>query len=237
MGLAIGIAVGVFFLKKGFSLGRTRPAPSHGLGHAVLMVVQLVLLLAATLFGREAEGTAVGPIFFSAEGPGSQAAPIILALAVGLVIGVLAQRSRFCTVGAIRDLMLTKSFHLFNGIVVLIVAAFVTNLILGQFHAGFSGQPVAHTDQLWNTLGMVLAGLAFTLAGGCPGRQLIMSGEGDGDSGIFVLGMLAGAAVAHTFSTASSAKGVGAFGPWAVVAGLVICIVIGITMRERGLKA
>ncbi len=237
LGLAAGIAVGVFFLNRGFSLGRSRPAPkAMGWVMPVLMVVLLILLLAAPLFGRDAEGKAVGPIFFSAEGPGSQAAPIILALAVGLVIGVLAQRSRFCTVGAIRDLMLTKSFHLFNGIVALIVAAFVTNLILGQFHAGFSGQPVAHTNQLWNTLGMVLAGLAFTLAGGCPGRQLIMSGEGDGDSGIFVLGMLAGAFVAHTFSTASSAKGVAAFGPWAVIVGLVICIAIGLTMRERALK-
>lgn len=234
LGLIVGIGVGVFFLKKGFSLGRSRPAPkAMGWIMPVLMVVLLVLLLVAPLFGRDAEGNAVGPIFFSTEGPGSQAAPILLALAVGLVIGVLAQRSRFCTVGAIRDLMLTRSSYLLNGVVALILAAFVTNLILGQFHTGFADQPVAHTNQLWNTLGMVLAGLAFTLAGGCPGRQLIMSGEGDGDSGIFVLGMLAGAFVAHTFSTASSAKGVGAFGPWAVVIGLVLCVVIGITMRER----
>jgi hypothetical protein len=37
---------------------------------------------------------------------------------------------------------------------------------------------------------MFLAGLAFCLAGGCPGRQLILSGEGDADAGVFVMGMI-----------------------------------------------
>jgi uncharacterized membrane protein YedE/YeeE len=40
---------------------------------------------------------------------------------------------------------------------------------------------------------MLLAGLAYALAGGCPGRQLFLSGEGDADSAIFVLGMISGA--------------------------------------------
>ena len=51
---------------------------------------------------------------------------------------------------------------------------------------------------------MVLAGLAFSLAGGCPGRQLILSGEGDSDAATFVLGMIAGAAFAHNFNLAAS---------------------------------
>ena len=84
---------------------------------------------------------------------------------------------------------------------------------------------------------MVLAGLAFTLAGGCPGRQFILSGEGDGDSSVFVLGMLVGAGFAHLFTTASSTKGPGAFGPLATIIGLVACIAIGLTMRERMLKS
>lgn len=79
---------------------------------------------------------------------------------------------------------------------------------------------------------MLLAGLSFTLAGGCPGRQIFLSGEGDGDAGIFVLGMLVGAGFAHNFSLASSPKGPGAFSSWALVIGLIFCIVIGLTMRE-----
>ncbi len=39
-----------------------------------------------------------------------------------------------------------------------------------------------------------------------------MAGEGDSDAGIFVIGMLAGAAVAHNFSAASSGAGIGPMG-------------------------
>jgi Na+-driven multidrug efflux pump len=79
----------------------------------------------------------------------------------------------------------------------------------------------------------LFTGLAFTLAGGCPGRQLIMAGEGDGDAAVFVLGMLTGAAFAHNFSAASSGAGVGPYGIPATIAGLVICALIGFGCRER----
>ena len=114
-------------------------------------------------------------------------------LIVGLGIGFIAQRSRFCTMGAIRDTVLFGQTHLLSGFISLVVFAFLTNLIMGQFKAGFVGQPVAHTMHIWNFGGMTLAGLAFALAGGCPGRQLFLSGEGDGDAAVFVLGMIVGA--------------------------------------------
>jgi YedE family putative selenium metabolism protein len=141
--------------------------------------------------------------------------------------------------GSIRDVILMRDTHLISGVGGLLVAAFVMNLILGQFHPGVSGQPVAHSNHIWNFLGMVLAGLAFALAGGCPGRQLFMAGEGDGDAGVFVLGMLVGAAFAHNFSLAARPDSVGTAGgpsPWgmaAVVVGLVVCVVLGFAMREK----
>jgi YedE family putative selenium metabolism protein len=233
IGLAIGIGMGILFLRMGFSLGRSRPAPKAvGWVMPVIMVVLLVLLIAEPQFGRDTEGKLIGPIFFSTTGPGSQHAPIIISLVVGLFIGFLAQRSRFCTVGAVRDAILLRDSRLLYGVLALIVAAFVTNLILGQFNPGFEKQPVAHTNMLWNFGGMVLAGLAFTLAGGCPGRQLFLSGEGDADSAMFVGGMLVGAGIAHTFSMASSTAGPGVFGPFIVITGLVVCVIIGLTMRE-----
>ena len=75
--------------------------------------------------------------------------------------------------------------------------------------------------------------MAFALAGGCPGRQLFMAGEGDGDAAIFVIGMVAGAAFAHNFGLASSPKGVGPHGIAAVFIGLAICLAIGLTMRHK----
>jgi YedE family putative selenium metabolism protein len=137
-----------------------------------------------------------------------------------------------------------RDYHLLSGVVALVVVAFVTNLVLGQFNTpSFFGQPVAHSQYLWNFLGMVLAGLAFALAGGCPGRQLFLSGEGDGDAAVFVLGMITGAAFAHNFALAAGPDkvvegaqqvgGINAYGMAAVVIGLVICVVIGFTMREK----
>lgn len=235
LGLLAGIGIGIVFLRMGFSLSRNRTAPkAMGWVLPIFMVILLLLLIFKVQFGRNVSNDPTGPIFFSENGPGSMHAPILISLIAAIVIGFLAQRSRFCTVGAIRDLILLRDAHLFIGVVALIVAAVITNLILGQFNPGFTGQPVAHTNWLWNFMGMVLAGLAFTLAGGCPGRQLFLSGEGDGDSAIFALGMIVGTGFSHNFNAASSPNGPAVFGPAIVIVGLIVCVVIGLTMREPG---
>ncbi len=227
-GLATGIGVGVVFLKSGYSLGRSQAQKAaSGYLFPVFMAGLFLLLIFRVTF---AEG---GPLFFSQKGPGSQFAPVWVSLGAGLIIGAIAQRSRFCTMGALRDVILLRDFHLISGVAGLLVAALAMNLILGQFKAGFAGQPVAHTDHLWNFLGMALAGLAFALAGGCPGRQLFLSGEGDLDAGIFALGMIIGAGVSHNFAMASSPAGAAAFGPVGVIVGLIFCLAVGFTMRER----
>jgi YedE family putative selenium metabolism protein len=135
--------------------------------------------------------------------------------------------------GAIRDLLLFRQIHLLSGLMAMFVAAIVVNTVLGQFKAGFTGQPVAHTQHLWNFAGMALSGLAFALAGGCPGRQLFLSGEGDGDAGLFALGMITGAAISHNFGLASSPDGIGAHGMAAVVVGLIVSLIIGFANLKK----
>jgi len=180
-----------------------------------------------------------GFIFKSETGPGSLAVPLIISLAVGLGVGFLAQRTRMCFVGGWRDLFLIKDFYLFSGVIAFFVAALVTNYIAGNFgaegiyHWGFTGQPIAHTSHVWNFLGMSLLGLAATLLGGCPLRNLIMSGEGNNDAAITVLGYIAGAAISHNFLMASSGAGPGTWGPLAVILGLVFCLALGFLMREK----
>jgi hypothetical protein len=233
-GLIVGILIGIAFLWKGFSLGRSTPNKTWGgCVFPLVAVTLLVLLVMAPQFGKDASGNPTGPIFFSASGPGAMHASILVSLGVGLLVGWLGQKTRFCTVGSLRDLLMLREGHLFWGVLAFVVAAFGVNLALGQFHPGFANQPVAHTNELWNFLGMVLSGLAFTLAGGCPGRQFIMSGEGDGDSAIFILGMLVGAGFAHNFMLASSPAGPGPFGPQATLVGLVFCLAVGFLMREK----
>jgi YedE family putative selenium metabolism protein len=231
LGLAAGVAIGTLFLKRGYNLGRSQQTSAAvGWLFPLLMIGLLILTFIFPAVSGEAQS---GVLFYSLKGPGSMYAPLWLSLGAGLLIGILAQRSRFCTMGAIRDLVLFRHLHLFSGLVALIVAAFVVNLIVGQFNPGFVDQPVSHTMQLWNFGGMMLAGLAFCLAGGCPGRQLFLAGEGDGDAAVFVLGMIFGAGISHNFSLASSPAGVGSYGIQAVVIGLLVCLFIGFSMSKR----
>lgn len=238
IGLAIGIAIGVQFFKRGYNLGRSRPTyQAVGWIMPLLMFGMLLLVIFQPQFS---EG---GPIFSSEKGPGSMRAPVLVSLAAALVVGFLAQRSRFCTMGAVRDVILMGEMHMLRGVATLVVVAAGMNFALGQFNLGIAAQPIAHSSHLWNLLGMILAGLAFALGGGCPGRQLILSGDGDGDAGIFVLGMVVGSAFAHNFALAAKPDklvdgvlqvgGVATSGMVAVAIGLVVCLAIGLTMREK----
>ncbi len=230
-GLTFGIWIGTLFLKGGYDLGRTQSTyPSVGL----LMPLVMLGFLALLFLHPQIPGVPKNDIlFYSVKGPGSMHAALFVSLGIGLIVGILAQRSRFCTMGAIRDLVLFGQTHLLGGFVALLVFAFLSNLVLGQFKMGFENQPVAHTLHVWNFAGMALAGLAFCLAGGCPGRQLFLSGEGDGDAAVFVLGMIVGAGISHNFGLASSPSGIGPHGVEAVVVGLAVCLFIGFTMRKK----
>lgn len=224
LGLVFGIFIGTVFIRKGYNLGRSIPSKRKAAGWIIPVIMFALLLMLALQFK---------PIFFSEKGPGAMHAPLFISLIAGLIIGGLAQRSRFCTMGSIRDIIIVKDFHLFSGVAAFAVSAFIMNLIFGQFKAGFAGQPVAHNIHLWNFLGMVLSGLAFALAGGCPGRQLILSGEGDTDAAIFVFGMFAGAAFSHNFAMASSPRGIGTFGIFGTIIGIIFCIIIGFSMIQK----
>lgn len=230
LGLVSGIFIGTLFLRSGYDLGRTQK--THGISGLALPLIMAGFLVLALVYPPISGEAKSGVLLYSLKGPGSMHAPLFVSLAAGLLIGFLAQRSRFCTMGAIRDLLLFRQTHLFMGILSLLVFAFISNIALGQFHAGFAGQPVAHTMHIWNFLGMALAGLAFALAGGCPGRQLFLAGEGDGDAALFVIGMIVGAGFAHNFGLASSPQGIGPNGIAAVAVGFAVCLLIGFTMRK-----
>ena len=225
VGFAAGIALGVAFLKQGFSLKRAyAQTKAEGLVLPVVLAALFVLSLAVPALFK-----------WSEEGPGSKAAPWIAALLCGAVVGVLAQRSRLCMAGGIRDAILFQDFNLITGFAAILVTVLVGNLILGSFQPGFAGQPVAHTDGLWNFLGMALVGWGSVLLGGCPLRQLILTGEGNSDSAVTVLGMLVGAALCHNFGLASSANGPTLNGQIAVAVGFAVVLVISVmnTAKEK----
>lgn len=216
LGLVAGVALGTVFLRKGFTLGQAViQNKTNGYVFPVIALALLILLLTAPAF-----------ILFSAQGPGSMHAPLAIALGAGIIVGVLAQRSRLCFVGGIRDFILFRDLYLIYGFIAILVVGLTGNLLMGSFKWGFAGQPIAHTDGLWNFLGMALGGFGSVLLGGCPLRQLIGASEGNTDSAVTVTGLLAGAAFAHNFGLAASPKGVPVEGQYAVIIGFAVVMVI-----------
>ena len=229
LGFLVGILVGVVFLKKGFSLGRAYAVrKSEGFMLPGVMVVLLVLLVAAPQLLKSSE-----------EGPGSMRAFWIISLVAGLVVGLLAQRSRLCMAGGLRDAFMLRDFTLLSGFLAIWITITIGNLIMGKYNLGMLSQPIAHTQHLWSFLGMALAGWGSILLGGCPLRQLILAGEGNGDSAVTVLGMVVGAAIAHNFGMAGNPDsvvdgvykvgGTSTVGMAAVILGFVVLAVISVT--------
>ena len=172
------------------------------------------------------------PQFSSKKVPALQDT-LLMSLVAGLIVGALAQRTRLCTVGGIRDLILFKDWHLISGFIAILATALIGNVLFGQFKLGFTGQPIAHTDGLWNFLGMALAGFGSVLLGGCPLRQLILASEGNIDSVITVMGLTFGAAFAHNFKLASSGKGPTPNGQIAVILGFIVVLAIAYFNIEK----
>ncbi|MFZ5645139.1 MAG: YedE family putative selenium transporter [Bacillota bacterium] len=217
LGLIVGVFIGIQFLNRGFSFGKAGAlGPVNGYIFPAAAIVVLILTTAGVTF-----------FFASTKGPGSMHAPVLISAAAGLVVGILAQRSRFCMIGGIRDFILVRDTHLLIGFFALLIVTFLSNITIGVFKPGFIGQPIAHSDGLWNFLGMVLAGTGATLLGGCPLRQIIAASEGNTDCAITVAGFIAGAAFAHNFGLAASPSGVPLAGQYAALIGLAVVFLIG----------
>ena len=235
VGFAAGVATGAFFLKKGFSLGRAYTAKKES-GYALPIVVAVLFVLVLTVPSLFA---------FSEKGPGNLHAPALVALAIGLLVGIIAQKSRMCFAGSIRDIILLKDFRLISVIGGIFVVMLVYNLITNNF-AFVAFGPVAHAQTLWNILSMYAVGFAAVLLGGCPLRQLVLAGTGSSDSVITVLGMFVGAGLAHNFklagapaAVADAAKGIEASAGGPGINGqifVIVSIIVLFIIAAVGLK-
>ena len=103
-GFVFGAWVGTLWLRGGFTLKRayTQSKLEGVLLPAVLLALFALRWAIPALFAAtEAEG-----------GPGALHATIAASLIAGLVVGALAQRTRFCTVAGSRDAMLFGDFSM-----------------------------------------------------------------------------------------------------------------------------
>jgi len=213
LGLAGGVWVGVRYYRAGLDLG----APRQGAGVYQGAVVPLLFLLLLVL-------SAAGLLLSGTTGPAAQRTPFAIALGAGIVIGALAQRSRFCVTGSFSNLFLARDRSLMRGLAVLFIAALAVNVSTGLFRFGILDQPGSNPDHIWNFLSMGLVGFASVLAGGCPFRQLILSGEGSADASMAVLGMIVGGGLVHQWGIVSTSAGPTPYGKAAVLFGLAFCL-------------
>ena len=226
VGFTLGIVCGAQFLKNGYEMTDSKKEKNSLSGYIlpVLLVVGLILYnlpQTTALFAH------------SVEGPGSQHAAVATAFVLAIVFGIIAQRARTCFAGSIRNLIFTKEAGMILPICGLFITLLVYNVVVGKFNPSFTGQPVAHSEHVWNFISMFGVGLAATFAGGCPLRQLILSGEGKVDSVMNVFGMLIGAAFAHNFALASSGNGTTANGRIMCIVCLLIVICIGVSNSKK----
>ena len=234
IGFVLGVGTGVFALKKGFSLGRAHLTNRVSGGVLPALMLGILILALATNLLKSSE-----------SGPGSMHAPILMSLAGGLIFGAVAQKARMCFAGSIRDIILMRNFDLITIIGGFFAVMLIFNIVSGNFTPGFNTPGIiAHSEHLWNILGMYAVGFAAVLAGGCPLRQLILAGQGSSDSAVTVLGMFAGAAAAHNFCLAASGTALNAEtqevvagavpmnGKVAVILCIIVCFVIAFTNKR-----
>ncbi|MGI6156978.1 MAG: YedE family putative selenium transporter [Saccharofermentanales bacterium] len=235
IGFILGVYIGTLFLKRGFSLGRTYK--KNALEGAFLPVLQIVLfiMVAATS----------SLLAFSEKGPGSMHASVWVALIFSLIVGILAQRSRLCQAGGFRDMFMLRDAHLFWGNVAIFGVALIYNLIIHKVNFSLYQQPVAHSEWIWNIVGLMVVGLGSVLLGGCPMRQLVLTGTGNVDSALTVIGFVVGAAFCHNFGWASgpdqyqeatnivTGGGTTPGGRIAVLIALALMIVIGFVYSKK----
>jgi uncharacterized protein len=139
--------------------------------------------------------------------------PILAAIStliVGLLIGYMGQRSTFCTISGIRDLILRHNTYRLRGLIGLVIGGAISFIafkyLLGNisvFGATISsnlpdfplGMDIVSVGVLIATVvGGLGLGYWSVMAEGCPFRQHVLAGEGKVGSMFYLLGFYAGIA-------------------------------------------
>ena len=222
VGLIAGVGTGVFFERRGYRVGSTSVVhPGVGVLGPLAFLGILGLFLARQLTG---------------PGPGDVGAPAhafwLTSLGVATVAGVLLSWTGFCAVSATRQIFSGPRLMLIAAIL-LILGYMVVLVLLAEFKGGVDGQPAAHGDHLWSILALYLVGLTGCLAGGCPVRQVVMAGEGNGDAFCSVVGIMLGGALAHNLGWAASGKGTTDASHYVVVIGIVVSVAYAVLATRR----
>lgn len=152
----------------------------------------------------------------------------LLSLGLGLIAGWLGQRSRFCSIGGLRDFLLTGDTTLLRGMLALFVAAWLAYPVIELLQpapppelvemtqpppspddpARLTAEPEESAPLIelgWLDAVIFIGGLGVgffsLLVDGCPFRQHVLAGQGWRDAQFYLLGFYAAALVFYLWST------------------------------------
>ncbi len=142
----------------------------------------------------------------------------LVTLFLGVIIGYLAQRSGFCSVGGFRDFFLFRHTRILSGYLTLIIASFAGYLLfwfltpaaMEHFFWALTSSPASPVPGAPGGLNPAaylvfaavpgfLVGFICILLGGCPIRQTVMASEGSYRSAFFFIGMAVGSVIFAAF--------------------------------------
>ncbi|MCK4838639.1 MAG: YeeE/YedE family protein [Desulfobulbaceae bacterium] len=108
----------------------------------------------------------------------------IAGFAAGIIFGAVANKTNFCTMGAVSDWVNMGDLSRIRAWLLAIAVAMLGVVILETFglvNAGGAFPPYRGTQLIWaeNILGGVLFGIGMTLASGCGNKTLIRIGGGN----------------------------------------------------------
>jgi len=103
-------------------------------------------------------------------------------LAIGALLGVIVQRSKFCMAAAVSNLVLMRDYRQLHAYLASIAVAISGAQLLdltGLIELNASGYRSAQINWLGAMIGGLVFGFGTMLAGGCVGRTLVRVGEGN----------------------------------------------------------
>ncbi len=217
-GIAVSVIIFNILVNSGFRMEKSKEIkPAAGWIMPVLGAILLVLCLANFRnLGAEHKGHA----------------PLLASLLFGLILGILGQRSRFCSIGGTTDLIAIRNFNQVQGTAAFLVFLIIMNLVLNQFNPG--KHPVAHTLHLWNFLSMLVVGIGSLVIGGCPFKQTIMASQGNLDASLSVIGMFIGVSFGHALGFLASPADVPFGGRITVLASILILALFTLSKTVSG---
>ena len=123
---------------------------------------------------------------------------LIATLVVGVLIGYMGQRTRFCTISGIRDFFMIKDSLRLKGLFGIIIGGAIGYTLFWLIGGDIPDFPLGLEG--FNSTGLVIAaivgsmGMGFfsVFAEGCPFRQHVMVGEGRQGAMYYMIGFYLG---------------------------------------------